>query len=377
MNSIQKMKLHLIEKGILTTGMNDAAVTTLHAEHFGSAETPAPDKPKPAPKPKTPKPAPKAPKAAPAPRAPVGSLESAIESIIDARLQGFDPAAPAAIDTDQIEKLIKEHAQQTITVEVKTPKKTEKIEGAHKSLEELVKWLGVGEHVYMHGPAGSGKTTLASQAAKALGKKLYKTGAVLSKYELVGFVDAGGTYHPTAFRTAWEQGDLFLFDEMDSSAAEAIVAINDALSNGTYTFPDQSEPVPMGEGFGAIGAGNTTGTGATRQYVGRNPLDAASRDRFKVMEVEYDKRLEKRIALAAFKQYGGKDENVGECGLFINKLRQVRTFSDKRGFNVVLSPRGSVRVAKAVALGLPESAIDQEIYNGFSADQIKQIKQEA
>ena len=377
MNSIQKMKLKLIEKGILTTGLNGAEVTEAFNKAFDFTDTPAADARKDTSQERAPTPpAPKAPapKQSPTPKskAPPSGLDAAIGALIDQRLEGFDPAAQ--IDEGQIKKLISEIAHQTITVEIKTPNKTEKIEGAHKALPELIQWLSADEHVYMHGPAGSGKTTLANQAATALNREFYKTGAVLSKYELVGFVDGAGKYHTTSFRTAWEKGAIFLFDEMDSSAAEAIVAINDALSNGTYTFPDKPEPVPMGKGFRAIGAGNTTGTGATRQYVGRNPLDAASRDRFKVMEIEYDTQLEQRIALAAFKQYGGKDIDADRCKLLVSKLVEARKFADKKGFNVVVSPRGSVRVAKACAIGLNDNAVDKEIYTGFTTDQIRQVR---
>lgn len=376
MNNTQKMKLKLIEKGILTTGFSEDEVKKRHFLEFGSAdygsEPPITD-PKRKPKkdkeqPKTENPR----KKRPTPREPQGALEAAIANIVDDRLEGFDPKAQQ-IDEKQIVDLINEHATTTLHVEVKTKGKTTKIDQAHKALPELVAWLGADEHVYMHGPAGSGKTTLATQAAEALGRPFYKTGAVLSKYELVGFVDGAGAYHKTAFREAWEEGAVFLFDEMDSSAAEAIVAINDALSNGTYTFPDKAKAVPMGKGFRAIGAGNTTGTGATRQYVGRNPLDAASRDRFKVMEIGYDEDLERRLGLNAFKQYGGKEDNQPVVIEYMAELLKARKEADKRGFHVVVSPRGTVRVAKAVALKLPAEAVRNEIYNGFTVDQRKQL----
>lgn len=373
MNAIQKMKLQLTEKGQLTTGLKDCDIEAKWTAIYGNVHghRPTDDAERHTTKRKRPpvKAAPKAPPAPTAPKAPLGALEQVVADIV----AGIIDTTEQTIDEAQIKALIEKHA--TKTLEVKTKGETIKIEGAHKSLAELVQWLSVDEHVYMHGPAGSGKTTLASQAAEALGREFYKTGAVLSKYELVGFVDGAGTYHKTAFREAWEKGAVFLFDEMDSSAAEAIVAINDALSNGTYTFPDKPEAVPMGEGFRAIGAGNTTGTGATRQYVGRNPLDAASRDRFKVLEIEYDEALEERIGLAAFKQYGGKDENLPNCKTSLAELVRVRKQSDKLGFHVVVSPRATVRVAKAWAMwtGGPNAA-QNEIYGNFTEDQKRQLK---
>ena len=45
-----------------------------------------------------------------------------------------------------------------------------KVEGQHKAFPAVVRALGAGVHVFMVGPAGSGKTTLAEKAAESLGK---------------------------------------------------------------------------------------------------------------------------------------------------------------------------------------------------------------
>jgi hypothetical protein len=43
-------------------------------------------------------------------------------------------------------------------------------------------------------------------------------------------------------------------------------------------------------------AANTYGTGADALYVGRNQLDAATLDRFYVVEMDYDRKLEAKLA---------------------------------------------------------------------------------
>ena len=89
---------------------------------------------------------------------------------------------------------------------------------------------------------------------------------------------AQGTIVSTEFRKAYENGGLFLFDEIDASMPGAILAFNAALANNFMDFPDKK--VPRHKDFYCIAAANTFGSGADRQYVGRNQLDAASLDRF-------------------------------------------------------------------------------------------------
>jgi cobaltochelatase CobS len=47
--------------------------------------------------------------------------------------------------------------------------------------------------------------------------------------------------------------------------------------------------------FYCIAGANTVGTGLSRQYVGRNQLDAASIDRFVMIDLPYDAHLEAKI----------------------------------------------------------------------------------
>lgn len=107
----------------------------------------------------------------------------------------------------------------------------------------------------------------------------------------------------TQFREAYENGGVFLLDEVDASDPDALTASNSALSNGMAAFPDAL--VRKHEDFVAIAAGNTFGSGADRQYVGRNQLDAATLDRFTVFEVDYDEMLELEIS--------------GECRTFLQE----------------------------------------------------------
>src|SRR5690606_36376710 len=83
-----------------------------------------------------------------------------------------------------------------------------KIDGAHYMLPDVLRYIKAGLNVALVGPAGTGKSTIAHQCAEILGKEFRGCGALLSKYDLVGFIDAGGTYHHTPLYDAYTNGHL-------------------------------------------------------------------------------------------------------------------------------------------------------------------------
>lgn len=314
-----------------------------------------------------PTPAPKKPAAAP-----MGALETAIAALVDDRI--------GAIEQNQVNEaaivdLINKHskAPQTLNIEITRPDTTTiTIKGAHKALPSVLRAVRAG-NAYLVGGAGSGKTTLASHVAEALGLTLYTTGAVLQKYELVGHVDATSNYHRTAFRDAFEYGGVFLLDEGDACSAEALVAINGATANGAYTFPDQTTPVKKHPDFHCMVAANTIGLGATRQYQGREPLDGATLDRFIQREIEYDEGIEMAQAEAEYAKHGGAISD-GVAAAWVLEVQTARAKAAKMGISVIISPRQSQQGAALLALGdtLAE-ARESTLYKHISADQRRQL----
>jgi MoxR-like ATPase len=204
------------------------------------------------------------------------------------------------------------------------------------------------------GPAGSGKTTLCEQVAEALNLRFYFTGAVASEYKLSGFVDAQGRVVSTAFRDAYTNGGLFLFDEVDASMPQAIMAFNAALSNGHCDFPGDIEPTKRHPDFRVIAAANTFGRGADRQYVGRNQLDAASLDRFVVVNMDYDNVLERALA-------GNRD--------WTKRVQRIRREIQKQQIRHIVSPRASIQGAKLLAVGFSiDEVLDATVWKGLDAD---------
>lgn len=151
--------------------------------------------------------------------------------------------------------------------------------------------------VYIAGPAGTGKTTLAEQVAEAMDLPFafISCNIGLSSAQLLGRMDAHGNYIAADFVTLYENGGVFLFDEVDAADANTMLTINSALANGLLAVPNRKEKghARRHKDFICICAANTWGHGSA-DYVGRNQLDAAFLDRFSTsrLTVGYDTDLE-------------------------------------------------------------------------------------
>ena len=94
----------------------------------------------------------------------------------------------------------------------------------------------------------------------------------------------------TQFLDAYENGGVFLFDEIDAADPNVLLVINSALANGHLSVPSRHEKPTAARhpDFICIAAANTFGHGADRQYVGRNQLDESTLDRFRIGTVPMD-----------------------------------------------------------------------------------------
>lgn len=241
-----------------------------------------------------------------------------------------------------------------------------KVEGRqHKQFATLLKAAtarqcdGYMPNIWLAGPAGSGKTTAARNVAKALGLGFHFNGALSMAHEVLGFVDAGGTYHATAFRKAFESGAAYLFDEIDGCTDNSpLLALNAALANGVATFPDAQ--VKRHENSLIIAGANTFGLGASADYVGRIKLDGAVRDRFPVTIFwDYDEELEAFI-----------------CGnaAWAQNVQAARRRARTAGLKVLITPRASIAGAALIAAGHSfEEAAALTYLAPLSADQKRQI----
>lgn len=178
----------------------------------------------------------------------------------------------------------------------------------HYKTDDLLQTLRVTGIAYLVGPAGTGKSTLAMDAAVELYKvpkddfKFNEHFAQISfspdttSAEMVGRCDIDGMFHRSEVVRVFAEGGLILFDEIDNADASMLVKLNTAIANGTFATPDGL--IRRHKDTVIVCTANTYGTGPDAMYVGRSRLDAATLDRFvcSTIEVDYDVKLEAKIA---------------------------------------------------------------------------------
>jgi len=249
-------------------------------------------------------------------------------------------------------------ARTAITVKVATPSGEIKDCGLqHKQFPTLLKAVVARVNVWLAGPSASGKTTAAQNVAKSLGLPFLYTGAVGDPYALNGYNDANGKYVRTPFREAYEHGGLFLWDEIDASDPNALLAFNAALANDTCPFPDGI--IKKHKDCVMIAAANTWGHGATQEYVGRLKMDNAFLKRFAFISWDYDPELE--LATAPNREW-------------TLRVQSIRKKVADKGLRVMVTPRESYIGAQLLAAGIDQDTVEQmTIKSGMTNEQWKSI----
>ena len=267
------------------------------------------------------------------------SLDDIIRQIVVDTVGDTDLIAPILEELEVLKESIAKVAPKV--TEIHLPEgEVRKIEGVqHSKFGKVLANITEGIPTYLVGPAGTGKSTIAENAAKALGLEFSSKSCSSQSTEssLLGYMDANGNYVGTEFRKRFEFGGLFLLDEVDNGNPNVLTVLNSALSNTFMAFPDGM--VTRHKNFVLVATANTFGLGATAEYVGRNPLDAAFLNRFGNIEVDYDNAIEESMLASV-----SLPTELATKWLAV--VRGCRTNAQTYGLRVVVSPRATLNGAK-------------------------------
>lgn len=294
-----------------------------------------------------------------------GALTALAEALKALGIGGIDPQQVRdLVDAhigDVAERIKEAVAKETRRVTLVTPNLPDRDAGVqHVQFPDLLramnarKFNGDRLNIFLAGPPGSGKTHACEAAAELLGMQYAFNGAIDTEYKLLGFTDAMGRVVSRPFRKIFAEGGVYLFDEVDGSMPAALLALNAALANGQCDFPDgmvRRHPDAI-----IVAAGNTYGFGATAEFVGRNKMDGASRDRFTFMPWAIDEALERKLALDS------------DWCAYVQKCRAIAA---TKGLKVIISPRATQSGEALLSVGFTrKQAAAMTMFAGMSAEQV-------
>ena len=227
------------------------------------------------------------------------------------------------------------------------------------------------ENVMLVGPSGSGKTHLVTQLGKVTDRRvgMISCSGSLSEADVLGraipnLMTGEVEYQQSEFVDFFENGGIWLFDESDAADSNMLLVMNAATSNATLPVRNRPEQ-PYAErhpDFICICAANTFGSGADRVYVGRNQMDGAFLDRFRLgtVEMDYDKRVEQLVCPdeALCEYLWGWRQRIEE-----HKLRRMMTTRFMKSAYKLKTQKG-----------WSHEKIADQFFNGWTKDEIAKVR---
>jgi MoxR-like ATPase len=284
-------------------------------------------------------------------------LGGVINTAIEEKLAQFNLEA-------QVKELLGEvakNASKVIEIKLEGSNSSKRFPLVHKQFVDLLDVIRIqGINVLLTGGAGLSKSTAVIQSAEALQLdfRTISFSNQTTKTDLLGFIDANGVYRKSGFVDAFENGHVFLGDEMDACSSNVLVLLNSAIANGIVTTPE-NRVIRAHENFRFVGTANTNLRGASNGFTARNKIDSATIDRFCVIEWKLDEELEEKIT-----------DNMG----WVEIVRKARKTAQERLDGVEITPRASYDGSKLLRAGVDiEKVIQMTLVKAIGEDEEKVI----
>jgi len=289
-----------------------------------------------------------APEPAPAPTpAPSGDATAQLGALIQ-------QIAGSSVNEGRVREIVREAVEGLggagITIQLPAPADPIQLDGHHHaSFADLLALTNCG-NVWLTGPAGSGKTTGASNVAKALGLPFYamSVGPQTTKTDMFGYTVAGtGEYKPSLLFTAYTQGGVLLLDEADTCHAGVAKQLKIVLGQDFASFDGQmAERHPD---FRVIACANTVGQRSTA-YVSAQVQDQAFLDEWLILDWGYDEVLEDRLVKAYAAKDSTKEADILRWCDLVRKAR--KRIAETGETKALASPRATIKGCKLLLSGV-------------------------
>lgn len=272
--------------------------------------------------------------------------EKSTTNPLDGLKTWIEDVAKTGIDENRVREIIRESLSKVkpkqIVVKLNDAKPAQ-IEGTvHYQFPLVLTAINAGVNLALSGSTATSKTTMAIQAAKALsrGYLIQPVNEGTTKADILGYCTATGDYVGSLLYKAMKEGLILIVEEIDSGSPASLLAFNNAVDNRELTFPN-GETVQAHKDFSVVCTMNTKGTGSDRKFVGRNRLDAATLDRFCILEVERDLSMEAAIIGISEPQ---KEVNLKQGGVpdpqgWLDNVRELRAKYDSSHPDKIVSMR--------------------------------------
>jgi len=206
----------------------------------------------------------------------------------------------------------------------------------HSSYSTILTLVENNIPVLLMGGAGSGKTTLGEQIAETMKLNFHTISMTrqTTLSHLLGFKAVNGKYITSTLRNCFDadgDGGVMLIDEIDAGDPNVLLCLN-TIENGYISFPDGL--VKCHPNFRLIATANPTDKHSI--YTGRTKLDAATLDRYDIIDVERDDLLEKTLV----------DTDTH------NRMQLLRQIMGRNNASKIISMRDAIRYQKRKDLKL-------------------------
>lgn len=303
---------------------------------------------------------PKAPQQAPKVEAPNVSL--GLDALIGGVVKQAIEQNAAHIDIKVQEYLDKHGIRPTKTNLVVTLPSGEKTEVGqqHEKFEDVLSHVVARIPALLVGAPATGKSFMCRKIAEALKMRYAEQPMSGGGYpeQFFGFVDANGNPTKTTFQDMYQNGGLFLLDELDNGNPNTTAALNNAIANESAMFAEGM--INKHENFAFIATANTYGNGATNDFAGRNPIDKATLDRFDIITIDYCKDLEFSLT---------------NNHKWVETVRAYRHAAQEKKIRTFITPRATINGAKLLSLGMDKyKVIEYTILKGMNEDERNLLK---